>query len=318
MHGVRKTCGEPRRLAAALLVLLATLPAVVGCARPRDQVTVPPRVDPGALVLDAVAGLSPQGPYRDPTRAERARAREAVEPLLTSGSGGGEASLTDLAFREIHGVDPVTGRPFLLYVDDSEDRGWGTVLIDRSMPVRLVVQVPHPRSDIDTEVIGVDLHRSVPGSVLLVAGAHRAAADGDADVAHNDRSLFHVLATEFARKGVPAIQLHGFADRNLPDAEAVVSSAAAPVTDLTRAVADRLAAAGITACRAWAKRCGRLEGTTNEQGRAAARHAPFVHLELSWSVRSDPVRRERAVEAVAALFATGDYTRRAVRHLTAQ
>jgi len=297
VHGVPKTLPWTRGVLLAMLMVLGS------CGRGPEPAAPP--VDPGALVMATVAGLRPDGPYRDPTRAERTQARRAVERLLTTASGGGGPSLADLAFREVDGVDPKTGRPFRLFVDDSTDRGWGAVLVDRSTPVRLVVQVPHPGFDIDTELMGVDLHRRVPGSVLLIAGAHRAAADGDADVAHNDRSFFHAVSAEFAAHGVPAIQLHGFADRNLPDAEAVVSSAAASVTDLARAVADELAGSGVVTCRAWARRCGRLEGTTNEQGRAAADHgAPFVHLELGWSIRSAPARRDRVIQAVAAVFST--------------
>ena len=257
-------------------------------------------VDPGALVVAGVAGLSTDDPYRDPTRTERTSAREAVGQLL-DGSG---AAFGGLDLQATDGVDPVTGRPFLLLVDES-DRGWGAVLVDRSAPIRLVVQVPHPGFDINTELLGIDLHRKVPGSVLLVAGAHRAAGGGDADVAHNDRSFFHAVASEFARHDIPAIQLHGFADKNLPDAEAVVSSSAGSVSDLSRAVADRLDDRGLATCRAWARRCGQLEGTKNEQGRAAAdRDAAFVHLELGWSVRSERASRDRVVDALAEVFAT--------------
>jgi len=57
----------------------------------------------------------------------------------------------------------------------------------------------------------------------------------------------------------------------------------------------------VTVCRAWARACGRLEGTTNVQGRAAAeRGSVFVHVELSNSVRADAARRAVVVEALAA------------------
>ncbi|MEK8108265.1 hypothetical protein NKG94_31335 [Micromonospora sp. M12] len=48
------------------------------------------------------------------------------------------------------------------------------------------------------------------------------------------------------------------------------------------------------------KRCGQLEGKTNEQGRAAAAlKTVFIHLELSWSVRRDAEARGRVVKALA-------------------
>lgn len=295
------------RPVASLFVLITVLPVLASCGGSPARTETAPPTDPGALITERVAGLTPDGPYRDPDKAERAEAREAVDKLVSSPGEPAEAerSFTDLGFRATEGVDPVTDRPYLLFLDDSGERGWGAALFDPSAPVRVVVQVPHPAFDINTETLGIDLHRRVPGSALLIAGAHRAAADGAADVAHNDKSLFHVLASEFAERGIPQIQLHGFADRNLPGAEAIVSSAAASVTDLTRAVADELAGADVVTCRAWTTRCGRLEGNTNEQGKAAATHrAPFVHLELGWSIRADPARRETVVRAVSAAFST--------------
>jgi hypothetical protein len=294
--------------AVGLLFLVTALPGLVACGGSPAHPEATPPADPGALIMERLAGLTPDGPYRDPTKSERATGREGIGRLVSSPAAPAEAerSFTDLGFRPIEGVDPVTERPFLLFVDGSSDRGWGAALFDRSMPVRVVVQVPHPGFDIHTEILGIDLHRRVPGSVLLVAGAHRAAADGAADVAHNDRSLFHVLASEFAKRGIPQIQLHGFADRNLPGAEAVVSSAAASVSDLTRAVAEKVAGTGVVTCRAWAARCGRLEGMTNEQGKVAATHrAPFVHLELGWTIRSDPARRDGVIRAVSSVFSNG-------------
>lgn len=287
--------------AAGLLAFAVAFFGLVSCGGGPAQPAAPAD-DPGDLVLRLVAGLRPDGPYQDPVKAERTKARAAVRELIKSPTASAEP-FADLGFRVTEGVDPVVDRPYLLISDDSDDRGWGAALFDRSMPIRVVMQVPHPGFDLRTELLGLDLHRRVPGSALLVAGAHRAADDGDADVAHNSRSLFHALAIEFAEQGIPQVQLHGFADRNLPEAEAVVSSAAAAVSDLTRSVADRLEDAGVVTCRAWAARCGRLEGSTNEQGKAAdARDAPFVHLELGWSVRSDPARRDRVVRAVADIF----------------
>jgi hypothetical protein len=290
----------PMTGAARFVVGMAILATTVSACGRAEPAPAPAAVDPGALVVAGVAELTTDDPYRDPTRTERTTAREGVGQLLE----GSSAAFGDLEFRATDGVDPVTGRPFLLLVDES-DRGWGSMLVDRSAPIRVVVQVPHPRFDINTEVLGVDVQRAVPGSVLLVAGAHRTADGGSADVAHNDQSFFHVVATEFARHDVPAIQLHGFADKNLPDAEAVVSSSAGSVSDLSRAVADGLDDRGLAVCRAWAKRCGRLEGTRNEQGRAAAdRDTAFVHLELGWSIRSERERRDEVVEALAEVFVT--------------
>jgi hypothetical protein len=182
-----------------------------------------------------------------------------------------------------------------------DDRAWGIVLVDLSAPARLVIEVPHPNFDLKTERMGVHLFRLTPGAVLLMAGAHRKAGGGAADVAHNEQSLFNVLAAESADQHMPQIQLHGFADENLPGQDAVVSTGASFVAPAASRLADRLAEIGLATCRAWADRCGHLEGTLNVQGRAAdGAGSVFIHLELNWRVRGDDRLRAEAMNAVAA------------------
>ncbi|MFG1886693.1 hypothetical protein ACGFIR_02335 [Micromonospora sp. NPDC049051] len=293
--------GPTRRelLAAATVALLGT----GACADEKPEPGKREDPDPELLIAGLTAGLSRENPYRDPDSTERATARQAVRALLDDWSTTAD---TDPLFAELgldahHGADPATGRPFSLYLaSGSDDRTWGAVLVDRSATPRTVIEVPHPGFDINTEKLGLSLHRQVPASVLLVAGAHREAGNGDADVAHNKRSLFHVLAIEFAENGLDQVQLHGFADRNLPSSDAVVSTGSAPVRPVARRIADGLSDAGLKVCRAWVNRCGQLEGKRNEQGRAAAEaKSVFVHLELSWSFRRDAEARDRVVAALA-------------------
>ncbi|MER7167694.1 hypothetical protein ABT336_16700 [Micromonospora sp. NPDC000207] len=301
MEGVARSVVDPGRR-GLLVVAAAALLAPSGCAAGRQPADPPPTVDPESLVGEVMAGLSPTGPYRDPDAGEQRQARDAAKSLLDPDDRAGqERAFGGLGFRFGYGVDPVTDRPTTaLAADGSDERTWGVVLVDRSAPVRRVIEVPHPGFDINTELIGLDLYRRVPGSILLMAGAHRRAADGAADVAHNDRSLFHLLAVEFARAGLAQVQVHGFADRNLRGAEAVVSTGSAARNTLAERIADGLAGAGISPCRAWVQRCGQLEGTRNQQGRSAAElDAVFVHLELGWSVRRNAAGRDRAVAAVA-------------------
>jgi hypothetical protein len=296
------TGGHPPAGAVLLtVVLLVAALALGGCTGSGDD-----PVDLDAVMSGHAEGLTRDGPYRDPRPDERQLAREVVRSLLAPpGTPRTEDDLlARLGFRATHGVDPVSDRRFSLYLaDGSDERAWGALLVDRSAPLRSVVEVPHPSFDINTEKVGLSVQRRVPGSLLVVAGAHRDAAGGLADVAHNDRSLFHVLTTALGRAGLPQVQLHGFADRNLPKADVVVSSGAAPVTGLVRGVARGLEDAGIEVCRAWTTRCGRLEGVTNEQGSAAAEHdGEFLHLELGWSLRKDADRRDAVADAVAAVL----------------
>ncbi|WP_043719276.1 hypothetical protein [Micromonospora maris] len=261
------------------------------------------------LVDELTGALSAVGPYRDPDSAERRTAARAARALVAGGDETEDADrlFAELGFQARHGIDSATGRECSSYLATGSDRRtWGAVLVDRSATARTVIEVPHPGFDINTEKIGLALHRRLPGSVLLVAGAHRQAAAGAADVAHNNRSLFHSLAVAFAEAGLDEIQLHGFADRNLPSSDVVVSTGAAPTNRLARRIADSLSELGLRTCRSWVRRCGQLEGRTNQQGRAAAEAGTvFVHLELNWSIRSDSTIGDRVVAALAERLAEG-------------
>jgi hypothetical protein len=287
----------------------ATLVLMVGAAAKRPE---PPSARsapdlPGRLdeVLDP---LRPDQPYRHPTPAERATAATAAGRLLdTAPQIDPEvvAAFAGLGMSTVEDTDAGTGRRYALFASDPaairDGRAWGAIVVDLSGPVRVALQVPHPRTDIATERIGLDLFRRVPGSILMVAGAHRRAGGGAADVAHNTGSVFHVLAVELAARAVPQIQLHGYADQNLPDAQVVVSAGAGEPGPLALRIADRLTEHGFTACRGWAERCGRLEGTANAQGRAAEEAgSPFVHLEMSHTVRAGEHQRAALVAALVA------------------
>jgi hypothetical protein len=281
-----------RILPLAALALAIGLVVVVSLVRTgnRGDLTAAGEPPPG-LAGRIAAFLAPQHagqPYRDPTDDEKATAVDR--------------RFADLGFTTVEDVDEVTGRRYALHTSPTgDDRAWGAVLVDLSQPTRLAIEVPHPRTDIGTEWIGLDLFRAVPGSTLLIAGAHRRAAGELADVAHNENSLYQALAVALARDGVPQVQIHGFADLNLPDHDIAVSTGTDEPNPLATRVAEGLAEAGFDECRAWAGRCGRLEGTTNVQAKAAAaERAPFVHVELSNSIRTDDGRRAALVEALAA------------------
>ncbi|WP_238011495.1 hypothetical protein KZZ52_47915 [Dactylosporangium sp. AC04546] len=290
-----------------MLLLTAVLLAACGHRVEGSPPPPPDSADPGSLVEAHTARVSRDGPYRDPTDHERAQAREAVRQLLDRPGDGAAlgAAFGALGYTAAEGADPATGRPYRMFsMSPTEEPAWGILLVDRSAPPRVVVEVPHPGFDTNTDKLGVAVHRLVPGAVLLVAGAHRAAGGGAADVAHNSGSMFHTLATAFAERGLPQVQLHGFADTNRPEAQVVVSAGAGAPTRLARELATGLERdAGLVVRRAWEQRRGRLEGTGNDQGRAAAAlGAEFVHLELGWVIRRDPRQRAAVARTLAGLL----------------
>jgi hypothetical protein len=260
-------------------------------------------VDPGRLIIEYAADLRADGPYRSPTSAERGRAESAADSLADDGRRpeGGDA-LDELGFSAAHGTDPATGREYAMFVSEPDtERAWGIVLVDLTVPANLVLEIPHPNSDLRTERVGVELFRRLPGAILLVAGAHRRAAGGAADVAHNRETVFHAMASTFARRSLPQLQLHGYADHNLPGAEVVVSAGSGNRIEAALRLADEFAEAGFATCRAWRDDCAALEGRSNVQGQdAQSRNTPFVHLEISHRVRTAEPRRQALVEAVVA------------------
>ncbi len=181
-------------------------------------------------------------------------------------------------------------------------RGWGRVYIDLGRRVRWSVQVPHPRSDLHTELIGAGLFTRTPGGIMVLAGAPRDAGTGiSADMAHRQDSVFDAICDELVARRVPGIQVHGFADDSSPDHDIVLSPGPDEAdTAPARRAAKRLSAAGFAVCRAWSQDCGRLEGTTNVQAQTAADHGvPFLHDENSRELRDSAASRARLVSALS-------------------
>jgi hypothetical protein len=282
---------------AVALALVLTLVLVLDDAESPKSASPAPEAGLDSLVTTFISGLSADQEYRPPKTDERRTAAAGFAAILDH---QGAADFEKLGFTVRDGVDPATRRPYTIATaDPGTERAWGMYLIDRSAPPSLVVEVPHPAFDLRTELFGVDLFRRVPGAVLLVAGAHRKADDGKADVAHEEDSVFHVVATVLAGRRLPQVQLHGFHDQNLPSTDIVLSSGATLAGDAARRAADRLTADGLAVCRAWEERCKGLEGTTNVQGRmAAAEGTVFLHVEMSRTVRESPDRRADVVRAL--------------------
>jgi hypothetical protein len=285
-------------VSGVVLALTLFLAAVLVLGDDASPKPAEPEAGLDSLIANFTSGLSADQEYRPPKSDERRAAAAGFAAILERRSA---EDFEKLGFSVRDGVDPATGRPYTITVNESgTERAWGMYVIDRSAPPSLAVEVPHPAFDLRTELFGVDLFRRVPGAVLLVAGAHRKAGDGKADVAHEEDSLFNVVASGLAGRGLAQVQLHGFHDQNLPSTDVVLSSGATVAGDAARRAADRLTADGFAVCRAWEERCKGLEGTTNVQGKAAASGGTmFLHVEMSRTLRESPERRAAVVRALA-------------------
>lgn len=270
-------------------------------------------VDLERRVIDFTSGLGPSDGYRPPRRAEREAVAEGVGLLLDGRSRDARQRLADADFAVEVLVDRPTGRRFAELADPARERearrGWGRVYVALDGPARWSAQVPHPVADRSTERLGVGVLRGSPGGVLVLAGAHRTAGEGDAaDVAHRRDTVFHAVCAHLVARGLPGLQVHGFARDSAPGRDVIASTGAGHHARAEgRVLADALRHRGYEVCRAWARSCP-LAGRTNMQGRGAAdAGVPFLHVEFDPDLRT-PGRRAR--DAVAAMSeVTGVWSR---------
>lgn len=286
-------------MVVVLVVLaLAATAALMTVLAPRELPSEPPSLE--QQVRELTDRLSPRGPYRPPEPAERDAVVGAVASLVAAGSDGAVRGVLEDAGFTVGTARTEGGAEFLVARSDpASERSWGLIAVPLGRTPRLLVEVPHPNADYDTEDVGLAVLATVPDAVYLQAGAHRRADDERADVAHEEDSIFHAVAVDLStRLRLPQLQLHGFGARDDLDADIVLGGGPGDPAPQVAALADRLESAGLDVCRAWTQRCSELEGRTNVQGIAAAQAGlPFAHVEMSAEIRSDP-------EKVAPVLAT--------------
>ncbi|GHH13687.1 hypothetical protein [Streptomyces lanatus] len=247
-------------------------------------------MDLRSRILDYTADFAPDDPYMPPDADEREDIAAGVGSLLDGDAAEAERILAPLGLGVTRLTDTDSGRRYdeiAALRKDGKAARWGRLYLTADSAIRWNVQVPHPVSDRDTEALGVRLLEDAPSGSLVVAGAHRRAGRGDrGDVAHREDSAFHTVVVELQKRGVPGLQLHGFAESSERPYDAIVSGGAGQTASgEATALADRLDSDGLRVCRGWQARCP-LEGTTNVQGRSAERHhAGFLHVELAPDAR---------------------------------
>jgi hypothetical protein len=283
------------------------------------------------LIERFTTALRTDGPHRPPTAEERPVVDRLVAAVLAACPSGAGPLLTGLVRAGAatgFTVREIGGR-VVLEADSSGPRSWGLVVLpavgtplapEPGAPAvvgtpQVLVEIPHPHSDLRTERVGLGVLERLDGALLLQAGAHRHAGaptgarrrhDFPADVSHRPDSVFARLAAGIvAARGTPQVQVHGCKDRRGLDV--VATSGSAPGSALLDEVTRRLRDAGERVCGAGDPGSEGLVGTFNVQGRLAARlGTPFVHLELSRSLRRDRARLAAVARAVAdAVVVTG-------------
>lgn len=267
-----------------------------------------PGVDLEERVTEFTRGFGERGGYRIPTADERRTVTQGVALLLDGDQEGARRRLAEIDFTVQSFTDTASGRHFAEVADSAgssgpENRGWGRVYVDLGAKPSWSVQVPHPVADQETERLGARVLRGSPGGVMVLAGAHRTAGEGDsADVAHRTDSVFHQVIEELMKRRLPGVQLHGFANESFPEFDAVVSTGAGDrAISEAKTLSTALTGEGLEVCRAYARTC-KLAGTSNEQGQMAAdEKLRFLHIELARATRTDNARVDAVTEAITAL-----------------
>ncbi|MET9934361.1 hypothetical protein [Streptomyces sp. NPDC006324] len=202
------------------LALLAAASMLVGCqAEPRSgaEGERPPArelVNLEDRITEYAGRAKDREPYTPLDGDQREHLAHGVGALLGGDLEGAGRHFSGIGFRVTTLTDAASGRRYheVAARGPGAEARWGRLYVSADAAVRWSVQVPHPVSDRGTETLGARLLESAPGGALVVAGAHRASGEeGAADVAHRTDSAFHVVITELQRRGVPGVQIHGFA-----------------------------------------------------------------------------------------------------------
>jgi hypothetical protein len=259
--------------------------------------------DPAVTVTSVAAGVSKDQAYVAPTDDERLDACIGLARLAIGDLDGAAEVLGPLGFTVTTDVDPTTGRRYALAVSETQTpRAWGLYLVDLTRPLGLCVAVPHPKSDALCEQLALRLWRATPGAMLAMAAIHRDAMDGTDDHSQNTESVFHHLWIDvIGPRGVPQVQIHGFADATAPE-QVVVSTGSGPVTPAAVRISDEIQATGLVTTRSWDGTADvDLRAIGNQQGIAANTNGwVWVHVEHNRTVRNSPALWEPAIDGIAA------------------
>ncbi|MDF3291672.1 hypothetical protein [Streptomyces silvisoli] len=243
-----------------------------------------------------ITGFPVTGGYRVPDRAEREALAAGVLEVLDGRPDAARGRLATIGYT-VRTLRRAGGDLAELCEPSWTGRGWGRVYVDVTRPARWSVQAPHPRSDLRTGRLAAEVFDRAPGGVLVLAGALRTAGEGDcADVAHRADSAFDAVCEALVARGLPAIQVHGFADASAPGHDVVVSPGPAPPGDAVRKAARLLDGQGVPGVPGVEGALRRPGGHDERAGQAGGRARGAVRArgeQLHGAARSGGPRPDR-------------------------
>jgi hypothetical protein len=313
----------------ARLVLLISALAVTGCRGCEKQPTKPREQPVGKAPEVTAPRVDADSLAEHLARARRGRGVRFVAPSAAEEQI--YASWTELVSRAaFSGRLPTTAAPegfagflaergtlWVLAEEPDRKRGAGTIVLNPSSSVRVLVEAPHTFFDRNTLDVALTVFRTLGARALIVNTLHRGSGaseddrvglslsgKSEADAAHAEHTFFLAAHRALVKEdpALTTLQLHGFRDDAVPGVDIVVSAArtrgnAKVLADALRSVleAERV--------RAYPDDVRKLGGTTNIE--AAASHelgSQLFHLEMSASLRNrlaeDTALAERFAKAL--------------------
>ncbi|MBN1355090.1 hypothetical protein JXA40_02355 [bacterium] len=160
------------------------------------------------------------------------------------------------AFYEILSfTDSENGRTYCVLMETGDvngdnlvDYGWGTYIVNPDYDYDLIIQVPHPWDDLDTEQEGIQVFRETGARVFAMAGTSRGASTlfsgcqpeyRLSDVCHNLDIIFQVSFMQImdfyqnTGSDYVVIQFHGMSDLICPDVDVFMTHGVATPPILT-------------------------------------------------------------------------------------
>ncbi len=191
---------------------------------------------------------------------------------------------------------------YILREADVRNRGWGLYIFRAGNESSdLVVEAPHPLSDLQTDRIAVLAFERSRAKAFLLAGAHRNAnRDRSADVANFPWSIFQAVHEEVTSPSTIVIDIHGFSLENEPGyPQIILSSGEGKATLPIKELFSFLSAKNFTTGIVDGKKLRELEGANDMQGKYAnSIGASFIHMELERSIRNSPPEYRKVVDAI--------------------
>ena len=226
--------------------------------------------------------------FRVPTPGQLKAWQFITESILNNRLGDAQQMISQLSYpyELTLFTDKDSRREYVLLEENYPlQAGWGFFVFDLKSKSNLVLEIPHPVYDGNTEFEGIDAFLQTGAKAYILAGAHRRAnkqitpctqpksSNEDvtypiSDVAHSIETPFHAVHESIVKMlpNAVAVQLHGMGERDICP-NAFMSTGSATVTTNSKRLAECLSKNGVETETYDANTTCPLNARSNVQGR---------------------------------------------------